>query len=153
MDPYRSLDDDARATARTLLNGAASGALGTLRDGVPMVTRVGCLWMPGHGLLMLLSDLSDHARALAANPACSILLGEPGSKGDPLTHPRLTIIGGAAAADKSALRDAYLAARPKATLYYDFTDFRLVRIAPTEALLNGGFGKAYRLAPADLLAL
>ncbi|PWJ22125.1 HugZ family protein [Jannaschia seohaensis] len=153
MDPYRPLDDDARALAHTLLTGAVSGALGTLRDGAPMVTRAGCLWMPGTGMVLLLSDLSDHAQALAADPACSLLVGEPGAKGDPLTHPRLTLTGRAEAADKAALRDAYLAARPKAQLYYDFTDFRLVRIAPAEAMLNGGFGKAYRLGPSDLSAL
>lgn len=153
MDPYRPLDDEARATARRLLAGAASAALGTLRDGAPMVTRAGCLWMAETGMVLLLSDLSDHAQALAADPACSLLVGEPGAKGDPLTHPRLTLIGRAGAADKGALRAAYLAARPKATLYYDFTDFRLLRVAPAEAMLNAGFGKAFRLAPADLDAL
>ena len=150
MDPYRPPDDAARETAHALLAGAASVALGTLRAGAPMVTRAGCLWLPGAGLLLLMSDLSDHARALAADPACSALVGEPGAKGDPLTHPRLTLIGRAEPADKDALRDAYLAARPKAGLYYGFADFRLVRVGVREALLNGGFGKAYRLAPADL---
>jgi putative heme iron utilization protein len=152
-DPYRPLDDEARETTRSLLEGADHGALGTLRAGAPMVTRAGCLWLRGTGLLMLLSDLSDHAQALAADPACSLLIGEPGPKGDPLTHPRLTLIGTAEAADKGTLRKPYLAARPKAKLYYDFTDFRLLRLDPSEAMLNGGFGKAYRLAPDDLAAL
>ena len=153
MDPYRPLDENARATARVLLTAATSGALGTLRDGAPMVTRAGCLWVAGQGMTLLLSDLSDHARALVADPRCSLLLGEPGAKGDPLTHPRLTLVGRVETCDKDALRDRWLEARPKATLYYDFTDFRLLRIAPTEGLLNGGFGKAYRLAPDDLAAL
>jgi putative heme iron utilization protein len=153
MDLYRPLDDGARATARALLADAAHAALGTLRAGAPMVTRVGCLWLPGEGLTILLSELSDHAQALAADPACSALLGEPGPRGDPLTHPRLTLIGRAEEADKAALRDAWLEARPKARLYYDFTDFRLVRLAASEAMLNGGFGKAYRFAPDDLGAL
>ncbi|UWQ18696.1 HugZ family protein [Jannaschia sp. M317] len=153
MDPYRPLDDDARALTRDVLAGATTAALGTLRDGAPMVTRAGCLWLPGQGLFMLLSDLSDHARALAVDPACSLLLGEAGARGDPLTHPRLTLMGRVEPADKPALRAAYLARRPKATVYYDFTDFRLLRLALGEALLNGGFGKAYRLTRADLDAL
>lgn len=153
MNAYRSLDDEARQIARDLLGGASSAALGTLRGDVPMVTRAGCLWMPGTGVVLLLSDLSDHARALAENPACSLLLGEPGGRGDPLTHPRLTVMGRAVPCDKDALRGAYLAARPKAGLYFDFTDFRLLRIDPYEALLNGGFGKAYRLDAAELEAL
>lgn len=149
MDAYRPLDDDSRAMARALL-AEPSGALGTLRDGAPMVTRVGCLWLAGEGMLLLVSDLSDHARALAESPACSLLLGAPGPRGDPLTHPRLTLSGRAEPRGKDALRGAYLAARPKATLYYDFADFRLLRIAPSDAMLNGGFGRAYRFEPADL---
>lgn len=153
MDPFRPLDDDAWQTARDLLTGATFAALGTLRGGAPMVTRAGCLWLPGQGMHMLLSDLSDHAQALAADPVCSLLVGEPGGKGDPLTHPRITLQGSAAACDKPALRDTWLAARPKAGLYFDFADFRIVRVDPTEALLNGGFGKAYRMTPADLAEL
>ena len=41
----------------------------------------------------LVSDLSHHTRALRADPACSLLVGEPGEKGDPLTHPRLSLQG------------------------------------------------------------
>lgn len=152
MDPYRPLDDEARATALRCL-AAPSAALGTLRDGGPMVTRVACLWRPGGGLTLLASALSDHARALMADPACSVLLGEPGARGDPLTHPRLTVTGRAEPVEKAALRDAWLAARPKARLYFDFTDFALWALRPHGALLNAGFGRAHRLGPDDLAGL
>lgn len=149
MDPYRPLDDDGRATlARCLVS--ASAALATLRGGRPMVTRTACLWLEGMGLTLLVSDLSDHAAALAADPACSLLLGEPGGRGDPLTHPRLTVTGDARPADKAALRDAWRRARPKTTLYYDFADFRPWRVQPVEAMLNAGFGRAYRVPPAEI---
>ncbi|WP_092647046.1 hypothetical protein [Jannaschia faecimaris] len=147
---YQPVDDDSRALAETLLRGAAHAALGTLRDGAPMVTRVGCLWMSGQGLGLLLSDLSDHARSLAEDARCSALTGEPASRGDPLNHPRLTLLGQAEPVDKATHRDTWLAARPKAALYYDFTDFRLHILRPTAALLNGGFGKAFRLSGEDL---
>ena len=149
MDPYRPVDDEARAAAARCRD-AASAALGTVRDGRPMVTRVACLWLPALGPTLLASDLSDHARALAAAPGCSLLLGEPGGRGDPLAHPRLTVIGDAAPLDKAAHRDAWLAARPKAGLYYDFADFRLWRVAVVEGLLNAGFGRAHRFGPGDL---
>ncbi len=55
-------------------------------------------------------------------------------------------------ADKAALREYYLNLYPKARLYYDFEDFRLMRFTPQSALLNGGFGKAFRLEPSDLVA-
>ena len=83
-------------------------------------------------------------------PDVSILIGEPG-RGDPLAHPRLTLAARADFVEKAPHRDAYLSAQPKAALYIDFADFHIIRLTPTGADLNGGFGKAYRLEPEDLL--
>lgn len=93
--------------------------------------------------------------ALRANPACALLLGEPGEKGDPLTHPRLMIRARARfiAPDdpnRPALRAHWLKGHPKATLYIDLPDFAFVRLEPLSALLNGGFGKAFRFSAEDL---
>lgn len=155
--PIRPTDDEARTLARTLLETAAFGALG-VRDpetGAPMVTRIAVATAPDGVPLTLISDLSQHTRALRADPVCSLLVGEPGPKGDPLTHPRLTLQARAVFTDRSGgdhagLRDHYLAQQPKAKLYIDFGDFSLVRLEPTGALLNGGFGKAFVLTPEDL---
>ncbi|MEM7642392.1 MAG: pyridoxamine 5'-phosphate oxidase family protein [Pseudomonadota bacterium] len=150
MEPHNPVTAEARALALSLLEPATFAALATTYAGGPMVTRIGCLWLPGQGMGMLVSDLSDHSRALAADPTCALLVGEPGERGDPLTHPRITLRGTARQIDKAAHRELWLSARPKATLYYDFTDFRLLAVAPDEALLNGGFGRAFRLTAADL---
>jgi putative heme iron utilization protein len=151
IDPIRAVDDDARALARGILTGARFGALGVIdpESGGPMVTRVAVGW-DGAAAVILVSDLSLHTVALRRDPACSLLLGEPGAKGDPLTHPRLTLMARAEAADKAALRAGWLAAHPKAALYVDFADFRMFRLMPRGAHLNGGFGKAWRLGPHDL---
>lgn len=154
-DPVRPADDAARVLARGVARDARFGALGVIdpATGGPMVTRVAALWdtgAAGPSALILVSDLSLHTAALGRNPACSLLLGEPRPKGDPLTHPRLTLMAQARPADKAALRAAWLATHPKAALYYDFADFRLLRLVPHSAYLNGGFGRAWRLAPADL---
>jgi putative heme iron utilization protein len=153
QDPFRPTDDAARALARGLIADATSAALGVIdpATGAPSVTRIALVPGPDGVPLTLISTLSPHTAALAAHPACSLLVGEPGPKGDPLTHPRLTVQALAEPADKAALRDHVLALRPKTTLYYDFADFRLVRFRPLSALLNGGFGKAYRLDPGDLV--
>lgn len=152
-DPIRPTDDEARALARGLIAEAGFGALGVIdpETGAPMVTRIALVPGPDGAPLTLISTLSAHTAALAAHPACSLLIGEPGDRGDPLTHPRLTLQARAEAADKAALRAHYLSLYPKATLYYDFGDFGLTRFAPVAGHLNGGFGKAYRLSPADLL--
>lgn len=150
-DPIRPTDDAARALARDLCGAARFGALGVIdpETGGPMVSRVAVLWHAGAALI-LVSDLSLHTAALRQAPASSLLLGEPGPKGDPLTHPRITLMARAGMADKAALRGVWLAAHPKAALYYDFTDFRMWRLEVLHAHLNGGFGKAYRLTVADL---
>lgn len=151
-DPVRPANDEARKLAKDLLGGARFGAL-AVRDpqtGAPYVARVGVVGHEGAPLI-LISTLSTHTRALTADPACSILLGEPGDKGDPLTHPRMTVMGTAEAADKAALKDVWLTAIPKAALYYDFADFELKRIRPSQIHLNGGFGKAFLLLPDDLV--
>lgn len=155
--PIRPTDDDARALARRLLDGAAFGALGVIgADGTPLVTRIAVARDAAGGPMTLISSLSAHTRALAERPACSLLVGEPGPKGDPLTHPRLTIQAQAAfvprpGPEHDALRALFLRQQPKATLYIDFGDFALVRLEVREAFLNGGFGRAYRLTRADLL--
>jgi len=52
----------------------------------------------------------------------------------------------------AALRDQWLATHPKAKLYVDFGDFGFVRLRPLSAFLNGGFGRAMRLTPDDLIS-
>ena len=148
-DPIRPTDEAARALARQLLAEARTGALGVLARGRPMVTRV-AVGQDGPDPVILVSDLSEHTRALAADPACSLLVGEPGPRGDPLTHPRLTLQAEAEPAGKAALRDAWLAAHPKSRLYIDFADFRFLRLRVVCAFLNGGFGRAFRLTREDL---
>lgn len=150
-DPIRPTDDDARALARALIDGARFAAIAFGTEHGPSVARVAVGTDEGGMPILLVSDLSAHTRALSETPACALLLGEPGDKGDPLTHPRLTYEGRAVPAEKTAVRRArWLATHPKSTLYIDFADFRFLHITPTRAFLNGGFGKAYRLSPGDL---
>ncbi|WP_172298435.1 HugZ family protein [Pseudoruegeria sp. HB172150] len=157
INPIRPTDDEARRLGRDLIDGASFGALGVIdpATGAPMVTRVAIARDETGDPMTLISSLSQHTTALQANTACSLMVGEPGDKGDPLTHPRLTLQCAAQfvprpGADHDALRALYLQQQPKATLYIDFGDFVLVRLRPVAALLNGGFGKAYRLTPGDL---
>ncbi len=156
-DPFRPADADARARARALIDDATFAALAvtdpaTLR---PSVSRIALATDSRRRPLSLISTLAPHTAAIEANPACALLIGEPGDKGDPLTHPRLTLHATARIVPRDTpghddLRARYLALRPKAALYADFADFRFVLFTPEDALLNGGFGKAFRLARTDL---
>lgn len=155
--PIRQTDEGARALARQLIGEARHGALGVIdpATGAPQVTRIAVGTTPDGQILTLVSDLSAHTVALKAHPACSLLLGEPGPRGDPLTHPRITLSckAGFVAHGTEAygqLRDHYLTTHPKALLYIDFTDFSFVVFTVSAAALNGGFGKAFQLGPCDL---
>ncbi len=153
----RDTDDEARRLARRLIRGARFGAIGVLEPGTgfPFASRV----LTGTDIdgtpLILVSALSVHTGALAADPRASLLFGEPG-KGDPLAHPRITVRTRAerVARDDPAharLRARFIARHPKAALYADFPDFSFFRMVPESASLNGGFGKAFVLEAEDLL--
>ena len=145
-------DETSRSLAQHLLRSARHGALGVLCPDTrtPLVARVSVGTAPDGMPVILISEISMHTRALRHNPACSLLVGEPGGRGDPLTHPRLTLQCAARPTEKGALKQLFLSQHPKATLYYDFSDFVVMRLQVMGAHLNGGFGKAYRLAPDDL---
>jgi len=155
-DPLLPVDDGARRLARGLLRTARQGALATLdpADGAPLATRTALATDMDGTPVFLTSTLSAHTQALLADARCSVLVGEPG-KGDPLAHPRLTVTGRAERVGEGALRARlkrrYLARHPKAGLYVDFPDFGFWRLRVERASLNGGFGRAYGMMPADVL--
>lgn len=147
----RPTDEEARALAKSLISKAHFGSIAVTHPdtGHPHVTRIAIGTDPQGAPITLISDLSLHTKALKADPVCSLLLGEPGDKGDPLTHPRLTLTCEARWEEKARLRDHYLNTHPKAQLYIDFSDFNFVRFEVMTGDLNGGFGKAYHLEASD----
>lgn len=151
-------DADARALARRLVRGARFAALAVLEPGTghPLASRVATATDIDGSPTLLVSALSAHTAALAADGRASLLFGEPG-RGDPLAHPRITVIGHAVrierdTPDHARIRRRFLARHPKASLYVDFPDFAFFRLRPERASLNGGFGRAHALAAGDLLA-
>ena len=149
-DPIREANDDARKIVRALIDEASFGALAVLRDGFPHVSRVAVARDTDGAPITLISELSLHTQALATSPEASLLLGKPGEKGDPLTHPRVTIYVKAEKLEKSAENTGrYLEHHPKANLYINFADFHLFRLTPMKGFLNAGFGKAFYLEASD----
>ena len=150
INPIRETDSEALALARELSR-EALGALSTIEPetGFPAGSRIALIF-DGGDPVTLVSDLSHHTKAMGADARCSVLLGTPPAKGDPLAFPRVTVFAEAQVIERKSdehgrLREAWLAAHPKAALYIDFGDFRFWRLAVTRASLNGGFGKAYEL--------
>jgi putative heme iron utilization protein len=106
--------------------------------------------------LMLLSDLAQHSRNIAADSRVSLLfdgggdpLPEPASS-DPLAAPRLSLLGEAQRADDSRLLARFVARHPSAATYAGFGDFHLYRVAIGRGHLVAGFGRISWVEPAEL---
>ncbi len=155
-DVLQPVDDEARRQAKTLVRTARHAALATIDplDGSPTASRVSLATAMDGSPVFLISRLSGHFTNLEADDRCSLLVGEPG-KGDPLAHPRMTLIGRAVKLQPGETRDRlkarYLMRHPKASLYVDFPDFAFWRFTPLRVSLNGGFGRAFAPTPADVL--
>lgn len=154
----RETDGEAILLAKSLIRTARFGSLATLEaaTGHPFASLTSVATDIDGAPLILISKLSGHTGNVNVDRRCSLLLGQPG-KGDPLAHPRITLIAQATpiardGADQPRIRRRFLARNPKAELYVDFPDFQFFRIEPERASLNGGFGRAYELTASDLLA-
>ena len=145
---------DPGREARHLLRTVRSGALATLTpDGDPYASLVTVATLPDGSPVLPLSTLAVHTQHLLADPRCSLLLDRAG-KGDPLTHPRLTVTARAMRAtdeERTAWRTRFLRRHPKAEIYVDFGDFSFWRLDLTGARIIGGFGRIHMLQPVDLL--
>ncbi|MFK0690264.1 HugZ family protein [Mesorhizobium sp. IMUNJ 23033] len=156
-DVIRETDAEAIRLARTLIRSARFSALAVIEPttGSPLASRVGVATDVDGAPLILVSMLSAHTGAILADPRCSLLVGEPG-KGDPLAHPRVTLVCRARRLERGSDEHAhaerrYLNRNPKARLYAGLGDFSIFRLEPERASLNGGFGKAYLLDRSDLV--
>jgi len=141
---------DAIGLGKQLLRTIRSGALATLGpEGAPFATLVTVATDLDGSPLLLTSRLSSHTANLEREPRMSILLAQTG-KGDPLAHPRLTVVGRAERTAEPRVRTRFLARHPKAELYADFADFSFWRVEILGGHLNGGFARAATLRAEDL---
>ena len=150
-------DFDPVALAKTLLRVTRAGTLGSLdrNTGHPFASLVNVATDVDGSPLILTSRLSTHTANLEADGRASVLLAETG-KGDPLAHPRLTMLGVFArierdSPDEARVRRRFLARHPKSELYAGFGDFSFWRMMVASAHLNGGFARAADLKANDLL--
>jgi heme iron utilization protein len=150
-------DFDPKALAKSLLRGTRAGALATIdrHTGHPFASLVNVATDADCAPLILTSRLSTHTANLEQDGRASILLAATG-KGDPLAHPRLTLLGSFRPiardhADEPRVRRRFLARHPKSQLYAGFADFSFWRLDVVSAHLNGGFARAADLKAADVL--
>jgi len=150
-------DFDPKSTAKTLLRVIRAGALATIdrNTGHPFASLVNLAPDSDGSPLILISRLSTHTANLEADGRASVLMASAG-KGDPLAHPRLTMIGAFRLIarddpEEARVRRRFLARHPKAELYAGFADFSFWRLAVVSAHLNAGFARAADLKAADVM--
>jgi len=150
-------DFDPKALAKTLLRATRAGTLGTLdrNTGHPFASLVNVATDVDGSPLILTSRLSTHTANLEHDGRASVLLAETG-KGDPLAHPRLTVLGTFGCIEKDTAEEArarrrFLARHPKSELYAGFGDFSFWRMTVAAAHLNGGFARAADLTASYVL--
>ena len=145
-----------RDAARLVL-GERWAAIATLDEGRPLATMVAYAPEPRlGGLLMLLSGLAAHTRALVDDPRCSLAVTRPDTgKGDPQLLPRVSLQGSVQVLEADSPEHAegkalYLARFPDAEPRFDLADFVLFRFVPEEARYVGGFARAIRMTGIQL---
>lgn len=91
--------------------------------------------------ILLLSDLAEHSKAIAADPRVSLLFDGTAGLEQPLTGARVSLLGRATETRDARLKRRFLAYHPDASSYAGFKDFRFYKVTPERAHLVAGFGK------------
>lgn len=158
-DMLQPFDDASWAKLGELVARHRQAVLATLDGGAPYTAMVAYAPEPGFGAFLVhLSDLSAHKQHLRADPRVSLIVCEPDNgRTEILQHARVALACRAVIVAKgtdahAAAKACYLARFPAHQMMFGLGDFDLVRLAPREGLMNAGFGRAFRVTPADLAA-
>ncbi|HEX3418621.1 MAG TPA: DUF2470 domain-containing protein [Stellaceae bacterium] len=136
---------------RRLLRREQRGTLATSMRGAPYASLVLIAADLDASPLLLLSDLAQHSRNIAFDPRISLLIDGTAGYRDPLTGPRLTMIGQARAVEDPRGLTRFTAHHAASAIYSGFADFRLYRIAVERGHLVAGFGRIHWIEGRDLL--
>jgi heme iron utilization protein len=146
---------DRGRLCRRLMRSQAHAVLATsLADGArprPYASLVAVACDTDASPLLLISDLAQHSRNIAADRRVSLLFDGGGATGDdPLAEPRLSLLGEAARHDDERCRARFVARHPDAAAYAGFGDFHLYRVEIGRGHLVAGFGRISWIEPGDL---
>jgi hypothetical protein len=143
--------DTPAQRARKVMRATDRAALATSQGGWPFASLVLVALDHDASPLLLISDLSEHAKNIKAEPRVSLLFDGTQGLDDPLTGPRVTVLGEAAPVDDARLKARFLARHPAAELYAGFSDFHVHRVEVARAHLVAGFGRIHWVEARDLL--
>jgi heme iron utilization protein len=137
--------------ARRLARSCVRAALATSLGGAPYASLVLLAADLDASPLLLLSELAQHSRNIAFDPRVSLLLDATEGNPDPLTGPRLTVLGRAQPTDDRRCLARFIAHHPTSAGYAGFGDFHLYRVEVERGHLVAGFGRIDWIDAGDLL--
>ena len=111
---------DRGGFCRRLMRRQAHAALATTLDSRPYASLVAVACDHDSSPLLLLSDLAQHSRNIAADNRVSLLFdggGDPVPGGDPLAQPRLSLLGEASRCGDERLLARFVGRHPGAAVY------------------------------------
>ncbi len=146
-----SRSDPPAQSARKVMRATDRATLATSQSGWPFASLVLVALDHDATPLLLISDLSEHAKNIKAEPRVSLLFDGTQGLDDPLTGPRVTVLGEAAPIEDARLKSRFLARHPSAELYAGFADFHLHRVTVARAHLVAGFGRIHWVTARELL--
>jgi hypothetical protein len=149
--PETGPDGDPARIGRRLLRRQQRGTLATSMGGAPYASLVLIAADLDASPLLLLSDLAQHSRNIAFDPRVSLLIDGTAGYRDPLTGPRLTVIGQARAVADPLRLARFTAHHTTSSVYSGFADFRLYRVVVERGHLVAGFGRIHWIENRDLL--
>ena len=115
--------------------------------------------------ILLLSDLSEHTTNIKNNKLISLMVCEEekvyqffpkfkkqfGNYEDPMSRPRITLIGEAKITKDSSHKKRFLSRHPAANLYSNFNDMNFYILKIKSAHLIGGFAHVRWFSKSDLI--
>jgi heme iron utilization protein len=142
---------DMLALARQLIAETGRASLATLApENWPYVSLILVAGDKGGLPLMLLSDLAEHCKNLSRDPRAALLFDGTAGLAEPLSGPRVTLMGTVEPAEEAGALDRYLGVHPEAASWSSMSDFQLYRLKPARAHLVAGFGRIAWIEAAEL---
>jgi hypothetical protein len=150
------MDQESKNKLLEMLKTQRLAAIGTLRNGWPLVSQILFVMAPGyHSIYTRLSRLAQHTQDITQDGRVGLLIAQTDhGTGDPQLLARISIKGeiqalGSDDPEYDIAREIYIERYPEAGVTFDLGDFAMYRIVIKSARYVAGFGKTFNLTAHD----
>lgn len=140
----KSPAQQARAVARSCKTASLATTMNG-QSGQPYASLVLVAFDHDAAPILLISRLAEHTKNLIGNDRVSLLCDGTAGFAEPLTGPRVTLLGRAMKTEDPRHRARFLARHPSAEMYAGFGDFAFYHLAIERAHIVAGFGRIHWL--------